>query len=88
MKGAIRKPRTTGGAWSYRIDLGFDDAGKWRQRQVGNFATERVAQAAMNEALAGLQQGRHIAPSKQTVRDFLFVTSLRCGSTPSSLSWH
>ncbi len=27
----------------------------------------------MNEALAGLQQGTYIAPSKQTVRDFLEV---------------
>ena len=57
MKGAIRKPRTSGGAWSYRLDLGFDDAGKRRQRQVGNFATKREAQAALNEVLAGLQQG-------------------------------
>jgi integrase len=73
LKGAIRKPRTPGGAWSYRIDLGFDDSGKRRQRQVGNFATKRVAQAALNEALAGLQQGSYIAPSKQTVRDFLEV---------------
>ncbi len=73
MKGAIRKPRTPGGAWSYRIDLGFDDAGKRRQRQVGNFTTKRAAQAALNEALAGLQQGSYIAPSKQTVRDFLEV---------------
>lgn len=71
MKGAIRKPRTSGGAWSYRLDLGFDDAGKRRQRQVGNFATKREAQAALNEALAGLQQGAYVAPSKQTVREFL-----------------
>ncbi|MEP1125509.1 MAG: tyrosine-type recombinase/integrase [Ilumatobacter sp.] len=71
MKGAIRKPRTSGGAWSYRLDLGVDDAGKRRQRQVGNFATKREAQAALNEALAGLQQGTYVAPSKQTVREFL-----------------
>lgn len=31
------------------------------------------AQAALNEALAGLQQGTYVAPSKQTVRDFLEV---------------
>jgi integrase len=71
MKGAIRKPRTSGGAWSYRLDLGFDDAGKRRQRQVGNFATKREAQSALNEALAGLQKGTYVAPSKQTVREFL-----------------
>jgi hypothetical protein len=73
MKGAIRKPRTPGGSWSYRIDLGFDGGGKRRQQQVGNFPTKREAQAAMNEALAGLQQGTYIAPSKPTVRDFLEV---------------
>jgi len=71
MKGAIRKPRTSGGAWSYRLDLGFDDAGKRRQRQVGNFATKREAQSALNEALAGLRKGTYVAPSKQTVREFL-----------------
>ncbi len=80
MKGAIRKPRTSGGSWSYRIDLGFDDAGKRGQRQVGNFPTKREAQAAMNEALAGLQQGTDLAPSKQTVRDFLEVWTARWSS--------
>jgi integrase len=53
--------------------LGFDDAGKRRQRQVGGFATKRAAQAALNDALAGLQHGTYVAPSKQTVRDFLEV---------------
>jgi len=71
VKGALRKPRSPGAAWGYRIDLGFDDAGKRRQRQVGNFATKREAQAALNEALAGLQHGTFVAPSKQTVRDSL-----------------
>jgi hypothetical protein len=35
------------------------------------FATKRAAQAALSEALAGLQQGTYLAPSKQTVREFL-----------------
>ncbi len=43
MKGAIRKPRTAGGAWSYRLHLGFDDAGKRRQRQGRHTCTVRVA---------------------------------------------
>ena len=73
MKGTLRKPRTPGGSWSYRLDLGYDDNGKRRQRQVGNFATKREAQAALNDALAGLQHGTYVAPSKQTVRDFLVV---------------
>lgn len=70
-KGALRKPRSPGASRGYRIDLGVDDAGKRRQRQVGNFATKREAQAALNEALAGLQKGTYVTPSKQTVRDFL-----------------
>ncbi len=73
MKGTLRKPRTPGGSWSYRLDLGYDDSGKRRQRQVGNFPTKREAQAALNDALAGLQHGTYVAPSKQTVRDFLVV---------------
>ena len=73
MKGTLRKPRTPGGSWSYRLDLGYDDSGKRRQRQVGNFSTKREAQAALNDALAGLQHGTYVAPSKQTVRDFLGV---------------
>jgi hypothetical protein len=36
-----------------------------------HFATKREAQAALNEALAGLQQGSDVVPSKQTVRDVL-----------------
>jgi len=73
MKGTLRKPCTPGGSWSYRLDLAYDDNGKRRQRQVGNFATKREAQAALNDALAGLQHGTYVAPSKQTVRDFLGV---------------
>jgi hypothetical protein len=63
MKGALRRPRSPGAVWGSRIDLGFDDRGKRRQRQVGNAATKRDAQAALNEALAGLQQGTYVAPS-------------------------
>lgn len=71
MKGSVRKPRSPGGKWSYRLDLGYDDEGKRRQREVGNFPTKREAQAGLNESLAELQRGSYVAPSRQTVRDYL-----------------
>jgi integrase len=71
MKGSVRRPRSAGGRWSYRLDLGYDDVGKRRQREVGNFPTKREAQAALNEALSEFQRGSYVAPSRQTVRDYL-----------------
>ena len=71
MKGAVRRPRTAGGTWSYRIDLGLDSEGRRQQKQVGGFRTKKDAQAALNEALAGLQRGTYVAPSRQTVAAFL-----------------
>src|SRR4029453_7308078 len=43
------------------------------QKQVGGFPTKRVAQASLNDALAALQRGGYIAPSRQTVGEFLAV---------------
>jgi integrase len=71
MRGSVRKPRTDGGTWSYRLDLGFDDVGKRRQREIGGFRTKKEAQAALNDALSGVQRGTFVAPSRTTVRDFL-----------------
>ena len=59
MKGTLRKPRTPGGSWSYRLDLGYDDSGKRRQRQVGNFPTKRAAQAAL-ESMTCWPPARHL----------------------------
>ena len=73
MKGSVRKPRTAGGTWSYRLDLGIDTDGRREQKQVGGFRTKKAAQAALNEALAGLQRGTYVAPSRQTVAGFLEV---------------
>ena len=67
----MRKPRTEGGTWSYRIDIGFDDRGRRRQREVGGFRTKKEAQAALNDALSGSQRGTYVAPSRTTVRQFL-----------------
>lgn len=71
MKGTVRKPRTAGGTWSYRIDTGLDDRGRRRQREVGGFRTKKEAQAALNDALSGSQRGTYVAPSRTTVRQFL-----------------
>lgn len=71
MKGSVRKPRSPGGTWSYRIDAGIDDRGRRRQREVGGFRTKKEAQAALNDALSGSQRGTYAAPSRTTVRQFL-----------------
>ena len=49
----MRKPRTSGGTWSYRLDLGVGPDGRRQQKQVAGFPTRKAAQAALNEALAG-----------------------------------
>ncbi len=71
MKGSVRKPRTVGGTWSYRLDLGLDADGGRAQKQVGGFRTKRDAQAALNDALSGIQHGTYVAPSRQTLGAFL-----------------
>ena len=71
MRGSVRKPRTRGGTWSYRIDLGFDDRGKRRQREASGFATKKEAEAALNDAQVGLQRGTFVAPTRTTLREFL-----------------
>jgi integrase len=71
VKGTVRKPRTAGGTWSNRLDLGLDAKGKRAQKQVSGFTSKKDAQAALNEALTGVQRGTYIAPSRQTVTDFL-----------------
>ena len=63
MKGAVRKPRTTGGTWSYRLDLGLDDRGRRRRQEVGGFRTKKDAQSALNEALADRKRGTYALPS-------------------------
>ena len=69
----MRKPRTSGGTWSYRLDLGFAPDGRRQQKQVAGFPTRKAAQAALNEALAGYQHGAYVPPSKQTVAEFAEV---------------
>ena len=73
MRGSVRKPRSAGGTWSYRLDLGVDDKGDRCQKQVGGFRTKKEAQAALNDALSGIQHGTYVAPSRQTLGAFLDI---------------
>jgi len=71
MRGSVRKPRTAGGTWSYRLDLGLGPDGRRQQKQVAGFPTRRAAQVALNEALAEHQHGAYVAPSKMTLNEFV-----------------
>jgi integrase len=69
MRGSIRK---RGSTYTYWLDIGRDPAtGKRRQRTKGGFRTKRECQAALNEAIAAVQGGTFVEPSKRTVRSFL-----------------
>jgi Arm DNA-binding domain len=66
MKGGIRPPRTAGGTWAYRIDLGRGSDGRRSQRQVAGFRSREEAEAALAEMLAGQGGG-----DSRTVAGFL-----------------
>ncbi|MGH9034689.1 MAG: Arm DNA-binding domain-containing protein, partial [Acidimicrobiia bacterium] len=66
MKGGIRAPRTLGGTWAYRIDLGPAPGGGRNQRQVAGFRSRGEAETALAEALAGQGGG-----DRRTVAGFL-----------------
>jgi integrase len=71
VQGSIRKPRTKGGTWAYRIDLGLGADGRRDQRQVAGFRTRREAEAALADALYELRRGEFVAPDKTTLADFV-----------------
>ena len=71
IRGTVRKPRSAGGTWSYRVDLGLDSDGRRAQKQVAGFRTKKDAQAALNDALSSVQHGTYVAPSRQTLTSFL-----------------
>lgn len=66
MKGGIRAPRTPGGTWGYRIDLGPRPGGGRHQKQVAGFPSREEAEVALAEALAGQGGG-----DARTVAGFL-----------------
>lgn len=71
MKGSVRRPRSQGGYWSYRIDLGIGSDGRRDQKQVGGFRTRKAAEAALAEELSERQRGEWVEPTKRTVAEFL-----------------
>jgi integrase len=69
MRGSIRKRGTT---YTYWLDVGPDPVtGKRRQRTKGGFRTKRECQAALNAAIAAVQGGTFVEPSRRTVQSFL-----------------
>ncbi len=59
------------GTWSFVHELPSDGKSRRKQSTRGGFATEREAQAALTEALAKMDHGTYVAPSRQTVGEYL-----------------
>ena len=64
MRGSIFK---RGRKWVFVLDIGRDEDGKRIRRWHSGFDRKKDAQAALNEALAKLQNGGYVAPSKVTL---------------------
>jgi hypothetical protein len=65
MKGGIRSPRTAGGTWAYRIDLGLGLGERGNQKEVVAFRSREEAEAALGRGPGGpgwgpLSDGRTI----------------------------
>lgn len=61
-----------GANWSYRLDLEPDPlTGRRRRENGGGFATADAAWDAAIESQRRHKQGRHVAPSRTTVADFM-----------------
>jgi len=63
----VRKPN---GRW-YVATHHTDGEGRRYQQSHGGFATKREAKAKLAEVLAKIHQGRHVAPNRQTLGEFL-----------------
>jgi integrase len=61
-----------GSRWAFKLELPPDPAtGKRRQKWVSGFRTRKEAQAARDDARARLRVGAYLAPSRETVGDYL-----------------
>jgi integrase len=67
MRGRVGK---RGKTWFYVVDVGSDN-GRRKQEWHGGFPTRKAAQDELNELLKRLGQGTYVAPSKQTLGEFL-----------------
>lgn len=78
MRGSIIK---RGNTYTYVLDLGFDAAGKRRQKWIGGFRTKKEAEDALGVALGRVQAGTFADAGRTTVREFLEVWI--AGAAPS-----
>lgn len=67
-RGSVRQE--SNGTWSFTVDVA-DGTGRRRQTRRRGFPTRRAAQAAMTTLIAEMDKGVYVAPSRQTLKDFL-----------------
>lgn len=60
-----------GDTYTIIYDEGRDARGKRRQRSKGGFRTKKAAEAALAKALNEVDSGRHVAPSKLTLSEYM-----------------
>ena len=71
MKRSVRKPRTDGGTWSYRIGAGLNDRGRRRQREVGGLRTKKDARTSLKRGARRHPSRHFVQEPRTTVREFL-----------------
>lgn len=67
-RGSVRQENN--GTWSFTLDVA-DLTGRRRQTRRRGFATRRAAQSAMTGLLSEMEKGIYVAPSRQSLADFL-----------------
>src|SRR4051794_28580537 len=60
------------GTWFFVVDVA-DEAGTRQQTRRRGFRSQRAAQAALNKVLQDLEERTYVAPSRQTLANFLTV---------------
>lgn len=75
-----------GSSWYYTVSIGRKADGRRDQRKKGGFAAKRDAQEALTLLLKQVQDGVPVAPSKQTVGQFLetWLPSVRHSLRPQT----
>jgi integrase len=75
------------GKWSYVIDLGRDASGKRLRHWQSGFTSEKLAQAALNEALVARQRNTFKKPSRETLGAFLdrWLLAIRSNLRPTTI---
>ena len=84
MRGGTRKRGTT---WTWHLGVVEPATGRRRQLSKGGFRTKRAAQAALNEAMAALQAGTFVEPSRMTLGAFLteqWLPTVRAAVRPTT----